>query len=129
MCARDCGELEGEATIAGDRLWLGQVRENDSLCLWLACLPCMCRGLIKHVVFGELKVGHCGLSTGCGCGDGGGTKMKAASYRRNKMSGMFYSEFKQNKQGSLGVGVEMVKDSDIIRCVCLRKITLAVCER
>jgi hypothetical protein len=63
-------------------------------------LPCMCRGLIKQVVFGELKVGHCDLSTGYGCGDGGGAKMKADSYTRNKMSGMFYSEFKQNKRGS-----------------------------
>lgn len=60
----------------------------------------MCRGLIKHVVFGELKVGHYGLSTGCGCRVGGGAERKAASYKGNKMSGMFYSEFKQNKRGS-----------------------------
>lgn len=30
MCARDCGELEGETAIAGGRLWLGQGRGNDS---------------------------------------------------------------------------------------------------
>ena len=66
---------------------------------------------------------------GVGVGVEEGAKMKAASYRRNKMSGIFCSVFKQNTWGSCGVGVEMAKKSDIIRCICLRKITLAACGR
>lgn len=72
-------------------------------------------GLDKACCFWGLKVGHWGLSTGCGWRFGGGVKMKAASHTGNKTSGMFYSEFKQNELGGWGVGVGSVEESDAVK--------------